>query len=180
MLDDDVGITVGYSVLNELLLRLWYKFVVLILSSFISEFRLDCESKDGKRGERFIFDSVVKVFTDWNCGILGRAPVTQLLCNELVVADLDGETLSFPVLLLLLLLLGLILLFPFIFDVLRLWFIKFVVVVPCADVAVDDVIVAVPVQPLPLKDESRLRKCLSENGFSSLRGISVELPPVRN
>lgn len=70
------------------------------LSSAKSD-RLDCESKDGNRGERFILDSLLKVFTDWNWGIFGFAPVVLVLCKELVVADFDGDAdaLQFPVLL---------------------------------------------------------------------------------
>uniref|UniRef100_A0A8D8G798 (northern house mosquito) hypothetical protein n=1 Tax=Culex pipiens TaxID=7175 RepID=A0A8D8G798_CULPI len=66
-------------------------FAAMNLSSAKSD-RLDCESKDGNRGERFILDSLLSVLTDWNCGIFGLAPVVLvLLCSELVVADLDGE-----------------------------------------------------------------------------------------
>lgn len=70
------------------------------LSSARSD-RLDCESKDGNRGDRFILDSLLSVLTDWNCGIFGFAPVVLVLCKELVVADFDGdaEALLCPVLL---------------------------------------------------------------------------------
>lgn len=72
--------------LNELLLR-----DPCMLRSSASSERLDWESNDENLGERFIFGSAVwlwMTFTDWNCGILGRAPVEF---KELVVADFDGD-----------------------------------------------------------------------------------------
>lgn len=79
------------------------------LSSARSD-KLDCESKDGNRGDRFILDSLLSVLTDWNCGIFGFAPVVLVLCRELVVADFDGdaEALLFPALFKMLLLLLLV------------------------------------------------------------------------
>lgn len=72
--------------LNELLLR-----DPCILRSSASSDRLDWESKEENLGERFIFAEsawLLMTLTDWNCGILGRAPVEF---SELVVADFEGE-----------------------------------------------------------------------------------------
>jgi hypothetical protein len=70
--------------LNELLLR----ELCMLLRSDNSE-RLDCESNEENFGDRFILGSawLLMTFTDWNWGILGRAPVEL---KELVVADFDG------------------------------------------------------------------------------------------
>lgn len=61
--------------------------------SSASSDRLDWESNDENFGERFILGSawLLITLTDWNCGILGRAPVEF---KELVVADFDGDWLQ--------------------------------------------------------------------------------------
>lgn len=72
--------------LNELLLR-----DPCMFRSSASSDKLDCESNDENFGERFIFESAVWLWmtlTDWNWGILGRAPVEF---KELVVADFAGD-----------------------------------------------------------------------------------------
>lgn len=71
--------------LNELLLR----DPCMFRSSANSD-RLDCESKDENFGDLFILASawLLMTLTDWNWGILGRAPVEF---KELVVADFAGD-----------------------------------------------------------------------------------------
>lgn len=89
-------------------------------------------------GERFIFASawLWMTLTDWNCGILGRAPVEF---KELVVADLEGDCDDDVGPLLVLTFTSL----PFtMFVLLWLWLMVL------------------------LEDGSRRRKCLNENGFS--------------
>lgn len=79
--------------LKELLLR-----EPCIRSSASSD-RLDCESNEENLGDLFIRESCCSLWitlTDWNCGILGRAPVEF---KELVVADFEGDCVEFEPLL---------------------------------------------------------------------------------
>lgn len=63
-----------------------------IFRSSASSDKLDWESNDENFGERFMRESTWLwiTFTDWTCGIFGRAPV-KLLFKELVVANFNGD-----------------------------------------------------------------------------------------